>query len=72
MKALAKFIATGFGIGYVPLAPGTAGSLLGVGYWLLLSGWFYWPVTILVVLLAVWLSGIASWPNRSRGGWRTN
>jgi phosphatidylglycerophosphatase A len=60
MKALAKFIATGFGIGYVPLAPGTAGSLLGVGYWLLLSGWFYWPVTILVVLLAVWLSGIAS------------
>ena len=33
---LALFIATGFGLGYIPKAPGTAGSLLGVAivWWL--------------------------------------
>src|SRR5437773_10308291 len=57
---LIKFLAAGFGLGNVPFVPGTFGSLLGVGYWWLLKGWVYWPVTILVILLAVWLSGAAS------------
>jgi phosphatidylglycerophosphatase A len=36
MKLLARIIATGFGVGYFPLAPGTAGSLMGVLlYWFL-------------------------------------
>ena len=30
---LATFVATGFGIGWIPFAPGTAGSLLGIVYW---------------------------------------
>lgn len=34
---LALLIATGFGVGYVPKAPGTAGSLLGLGLILLVA-----------------------------------
>ncbi|OIO38862.1 MAG: hypothetical protein AUJ75_02200 [Candidatus Omnitrophica bacterium CG1_02_49_10] len=35
MKALYRFIATGFLSGYIPVAPGTAGSIAGLGvYWL--------------------------------------
>ena len=60
---LIKFLATGFGAGNLPVAPGTAGSLVGVGYWWLLTRgalWTYWPVTVMVVLFAIWCSGIAS------------
>ncbi len=51
-------IGTGLGTGYAPIAPGTAGSLLGLAliyffplnnyYWLLLSGFFF--------ALGVWTS----------------
>ena len=57
---LIKFLATGFGVGNAPIAPGTFGSLLGIAYWWLLKGWFYWPVTILVVFLAIWIAGAAA------------
>jgi len=58
-----RFVATGFCSGCVPAAPGTAGSLVGVGYWWLLSRFcpaFYWPVAGIVALLAVWLAGAAA------------
>lgn len=58
---LAKFLATGFGLGRSPVAPGTVGSLLGMGYWWLLirSGnpWVYWLIFAAGVILAVWVSG---------------
>jgi phosphatidylglycerophosphatase A len=60
---LIKFLATGFGTGLFPLAPGTAGSAVGVGYWWWLhhsAAWLYWPVTVAVILFAVWCSGIAA------------
>jgi phosphatidylglycerophosphatase A len=60
---LVKFLATGFGAGNLPVAPGTAGSMVGVGYWWLLSRtgpWVEWPVVVLVLLLAVWCSGEAA------------
>lgn len=60
---LIKFFATGFGAGNVPLAPGTAGSVVGMGYWWGLhhsAPWLYWPVTVAVVLFAVWCSGLAA------------
>lgn len=60
---LIKFFATGFGAGNFPVAPGTAGSLVGVGYWWLLTranAWVYWPATVIVVLMAFWCSGIAA------------
>lgn len=37
MEAINLWLASGFGLGYAPLAPGTAGSLLGlpIAWWLL-------------------------------------
>ena len=29
------------GVGYLPVAPGTLGALVGVGLYLSISGWFY-------------------------------
>jgi phosphatidylglycerophosphatase A len=60
---LIKFFATGFGVGTVPAAPGTAGSLVGLLYWWELSHlapWLYWLVTVLVVVFAVWCAGLAA------------
>ena len=60
---LVKFLATGFGIGKVPLGPGTVGSILGVAYWwslTLLQPWAHWLVFALAVLFAVWCAGEAA------------
>jgi phosphatidylglycerophosphatase A len=52
---LALSIAT-CGVGYLPLAPGTFGSLVGVGiFWLLRAAN---PVVIVVAILAVTVAGI--------------
>ena len=58
-----KFLATGFGSGDVPFAPGLAGSVVGIGYrWLLaeFGSGFYWLIIALVALFAVWCSGAAA------------
>ena len=60
---LVKFFATGFGVGKIPLAPGTAGSILGVAYWwslTLLKPWAHWLVFVLAVVFAVWCAGEAA------------
>ncbi|MGE0704117.1 MAG: phosphatidylglycerophosphatase A, partial [Vicinamibacterales bacterium] len=36
MQAIGVFLATGLGVGFVPVAPGTFGSLLGLVLWFLL------------------------------------
>lgn len=62
-ERLILFLATGFGVGRLPVAPGTAGSLVGVAYWWLLTHgavWLYWPLFALVALAAVWLCGAAA------------
>lgn len=55
MRALLAFLALGFGAGRVPVAPGTAGSLLGALLW--------WPcrgsLPLQVGLLAFW--AVAGW-----------
>jgi phosphatidylglycerophosphatase A len=55
-----RLIATGAGLGHVPLAPGTAGSLLGAALCFPLLG-LAWPVylgaTILLTGVAVWAAG---------------
>jgi phosphatidylglycerophosphatase A len=48
MKALLRFLAAGLGTGYVPLAPGTAGSLLAIPLYLALGG----PTASLSLLLS--------------------
>ena len=45
---MSRFLATGFGVGYLPLVPGTWGSLLG-----LLLTWFFVPVSLWSILIWV-------------------
>ena len=59
-RRVERLLATGAGVGYVPVAPGTAGSLLGaVLCFPLLS--LPWPVylgaTLLLTAVAVWAAG---------------
>jgi phosphatidylglycerophosphatase A len=57
-----KFLATGFGSGCLPYAPGTWGSVVGIGYaWALSLLDWHWqlPIIATVLLGSVWLSGIA-------------
>jgi len=61
---LIRWLASGFGAGRVPLAPGLAGSLVGLGYWWLLvataNALVYSLATVAGILLAVWVSGRAA------------
>lgn len=63
MNAIIVLLAQGFGVGRVPLAPGTLGSLVGVGWTVLLlatghPGW-YAAGTLAGVALSVWACGRA-------------
>jgi phosphatidylglycerophosphatase A len=61
---LVMWLATGFGVGRVPLGPGLAGSLLGLGYWWLLQRtghvWLQSIVFVGAVVFAVWVAGAAA------------
>ena len=66
MTALARIIATWFGAGYVPKAPGTAGSLAAIALaWLLhrYTGWQWGSFAYLAMLLlpaAVWSADVTA------------
>jgi phosphatidylglycerophosphatase A len=49
-------LATGFGIGFAPLAPGTAGTLIGIPlYWALAAmPWPLWLITLLAFTALAW------------------
>jgi phosphatidylglycerophosphatase A len=54
-----KFImlaATGFGSGYAPLAPGTAGTLVGIPLFLVFSAlpWALWLITVVAFAFLAW------------------
>ena len=57
------WIAQGFGVGCVPVAPGTFGSVVGVLWFGLLLGtgnpWLFIAGTIAAIALSVWLCGDA-------------
>ncbi|MBW6513970.1 MAG: phosphatidylglycerophosphatase A [Candidatus Syntrophosphaera sp.] len=63
----ATFLASVFGVGFIPFAPGTFGTLVAVGIYLLLpeavvgmAGWhFFLPGLILLTAISIWLSGLA-------------
>jgi phosphatidylglycerophosphatase A len=62
MNRLAVFLATSAGAGYTPVAPGTAGSAVGLLIYLLTRHWpASWQVTLLIVVstAGVWASGEA-------------
>ena len=55
-----RLLATGLGIGYVPWAPGTAGSLLGIALCLplrSLSEPVYFGAALCLTAVAVWVAG---------------
>ena len=59
----AVFLATGCYVGYIPFAPGTFGSLIGLPLCSLLAG-IQLPAAIMaavvLILLAIWISGAAA------------
>lgn len=59
-----NFIATGFGSGYSPIAPGTAGALLAMliwwGYSLLFSHFISIPVLTFIVIVVFTFAGVWS------------
>jgi phosphatidylglycerophosphatase A len=50
-------LACGFGSGFLPKAPGTWGSVVGVGLWLLIPGGLIWQIGFCIggLLLGSWL-----------------
>lgn len=62
LKSPVTMLAFGFGLGLVPVAPGTAGTLLGVALaWLTLplALEYRFMVAISLILPGVWLCGVA-------------
>ena len=61
LDRVAIAIATAGGAGFIPKAPGTAGSLVGIGLFGLIAygGWYslYWPVLAAILLAGVWSAG---------------
>ena len=51
-----KLAATGFGSGYAPLAPGTAGTLVGIPLYLVFSvlPWPLWLITVVAFTCLAW------------------
>lgn len=60
---LVLFVAQGFGVGRIPFAPGTFGSVVGLGWFALLLApgnlWFFIGGTLLGLAASVWLCGAA-------------
>jgi phosphatidylglycerophosphatase A len=63
MNRLAVAIASAFGLGYAPIAPGTAGSAAGVLIYLLTAHWHLTAqagLALAVIVIGVWSSSIAA------------
>lgn len=62
MRKLAILLATFFGAGYSPIAPGTAGSLAAIAIAVLLHlpVWQYAVLAALLFLPAVWAAGVTA------------
>ena len=60
MRSLGVMLATGLGVGFVPVAPGTFGSLLGLGLWMLLPASVPIQIVAVVLVFAVgaWSGGV--------------
>ena len=64
-KTIAKIIATGFGSGYWPWGPGTAGALAATLIWIVL-GYFFPPSILMLVttLLVFFFTLIGIWATK--------
>ncbi len=61
LRAVGEFLATGFFVGYIPVAPGTFGTLVGAGLYAAFSRFpfVYYPLVAVLSAVAVWVSGYA-------------
>jgi phosphatidylglycerophosphatase A len=61
MVSAALVLATCFGVGYVPVAPGTVGSLAGLVLWVVLPHSIQVQAAVILVIFAggAWASGLA-------------
>src|SRR6059058_5321546 len=63
MRGFTVWLAQGFGVGRIPIMPGTFGSLLGILWTMLLLGtrnlWLYVAGTAAGFFISVWLCGAA-------------
>lgn len=62
MKSLGLGIATVGGVGWFPIAPGTAGSAVGVAIYLLTRGWSapaQIAILVAITLVGLWAAGVA-------------
>jgi len=60
---LGVILATVGGAGFFPIAPGTVGSAVGVGVYLLTRHWLWaWQLGLLaaIILIGVWASGVTA------------
>jgi len=60
---LGVILATVRGAGFFPIAPGTVGSAVGVGVYLLTRHWLWaWQLGLLaaIILIGVWASGVTA------------
>ncbi len=59
-KVFCYLIGTGFGTGYSPVAPGTAGSLLALILMIVwpLSSWYWLGIMFLFLAVGVWAGGL--------------
>jgi phosphatidylglycerophosphatase A len=60
-RKIIHFLAQGFGVGRLPYAPGTFGTLLGIPVYLLLSGltpWLYAAAMAALFALGVWAASV--------------
>lgn len=64
---VAAWIATGFGVGRVPIAPGTFGTLLGIPAWLMLQELSASLYVAVVLLLFIVGAGICQLAERQLG-----
>ncbi len=64
-QKICAFVATGFGSGYWPWGPGTAGALVATGMWFLLGRVVTEPVLIITTTVAIVAATVV-------GTWTTN
>jgi phosphatidylglycerophosphatase A len=62
VKTFAKWLATSGGVGYIPIAPGTYGTIVGIPLvWLMadLPLWQYGLITAVAIAIAIWAANEA-------------
>ena len=60
MRRVGVLVATVGGAGYFPIAPGTIGSAVGIGVYLLLPSVWLVPVTVVITAVGIWAAGEAA------------